>query len=1153
MPDLTFPSFNGGEVAPSFYGSTHQDTYFVSAKALHNYIASQTGPAIGRGGTVYTAVTRNGGKVLLVPFQFNEEQAYVAEFGDGYIRFYKDRGQINEDALTITGISQANPAVVTVNHNLTKGRHIRITGVAGMTEVNGRSFMVDHVLGSGVNITALARSSPAKITLAGGHGFVGGERVFVESVGGMTEVNNRTFELVEVESGIYSITGVTQANPAVVTISQSHTLASGDAVVIRDVAGMTALNNRRFTVAPKYSSTVNVSAVTKANPGVVTTGTNHGYDVGDRVLLESLGGMTQLNNREFTVGRSLQSGTTITALTGFGAGAPVGVFIDSHGYSTGDIVYIAAIGYATQLLGRTFTITVQDSDNFTLNGTDINTVSKGPAFFPGFYLESGTVNRVDKNKFTLVGEDTTNHTTYTSGGTSKERFLNQFELSGENSTGYGAYTGGGTATEVEANQFYLLNENALKHTAYTSGGTVKAVSKTSLKLNTLAGSGVDSSGYSAYSADGAISAVHEIASPYDIDDLFDDDEIPLLQFAQSADFLFLAHPLYPPMQLTRYGHADWEISEFINEEGPFLDENLGDTTIYVETSQGLGVGATVTLHASAPLFEQQHIGAMWEIRLKDDATTPIWTSATAFTLGAEVLSNDLFYRCTDAGTSGTEAPSHDVGEAYDGASISSNCKWLYIHNGRGIVIITGFTNSQTVTATVIAELPAGTEGATNATGRWKEGAWSDSQGFPRSVALHESRLVWGGTTQEPLALDFSNTESLFYYNPVEADGTVVRSSAFRRILDGDNPIRWMKSTEKGLIIGTLAGEWVVGTEGVTQGFGPDTAVARQFSANGAAAIQPIRNGDSLLYPQRSRKRMRDITFSIDQQKLVTSDRNLRADHIALEGICDIAYAEEPHRVTWCRLSDGKIVGLTYNREPGAQVSAWHNHKIAGSFGDGDAIVESIAVIPGPDETTDDLWLSVKRTIDGNTVRYIEWMARPLDYGEPIEDGIFTDSTISYSGSPITTVTGLDHLEGQEVTVLADGLVFEHTVEDGAITLETAASKIHVGLYALRYIETAFLESAPGDSLNTKAQTKRVASVQIEVIESAKGWIGTDPDYMDQMVFDEFYTEDCPRRYTGFVEETINDDYARRKNVRFEQREPYPSMITSITARFEVSS
>jgi hypothetical protein len=630
-------------------------------------------------------------------------------------------------------------------------------------------------------------------------------------------------------------------------------------VLIGDVGGMTALNDRRFVISPKYSATVTITGATKANPCVITTSTDHGFAVGDRVLIENVGGMTEINNLELTVGRNLAASKAVQYTVLSGSNAVQLDFSSAHGYATGDQVYVSGFGEATQLNGNTYTITVTQSDRFTLNGTNSSTITRPWLHDGNNYYDGGSpiVQKVNLNKFELTGIDSSAYGAYTSGGTAKEVFANQFELDSENSSGYSAFTSGGTATRVVVNEFDLEGENGLTHTAYTSGGTVKAVSRTSMKLQTLAGVDVNSTAYGAYTSGGTMTAIHEIASPYDIGDLFDADGLPLLQIAQSHDYLFLAHPDYHPRQLTRSGHADWEIEDFVNEEGPFLDENLTDITIYVQDSDTLTLtpGSVVTLVSSEPLWEADHVGAMWQLRLKDGATSPVWQSATAFTIGHEVMSGDLFYRCTDAGTSGTEAPTHDVGDAYDGPATGTNCKWRYIHNGRGIVIITSFTSSQQVTATVISEIPAGCVGEDNESGRWNEGAWSEVQGYPRAVAMHEGRLVWGCTEQEPLCMDFSATESLFLYNPVELNGTVARSTAFRRVLDGDNPIRWMRSTERGLIVGTLAGEWVVGTEGSSeQGFGPDTAVARPFSSTARRRSSPCATATASFTPSARARR-----------------------------------------------------------------------------------------------------------------------------------------------------------------------------------------------------------------------------------------------------------------------------------------------------------
>ena len=131
----------------------------------------------------------------------------------------------------------------------------------------------------------------------------------------------------------------------------------------------------------------------------------------------------------------------------------------------------------------------------------------------------------------------------------------------------------------------------------------------------------------------------------------------------------------------------------------------------------------------------------------------------------------------------------------------------------------------------------------------------------------------------------------------------------------------------------------------------------------------------------------------------------------------MALQQEPDNVVWCVLENGKFVGMTYRREE--NVIAWHEHLIGGSFGsDSFGHVESVATIPGAlDE--DQTYLIVKRTIGGATKRYIEYF-NFFDFGDNILDAYFVDSGLTYSGSAATTISGLDHLEGQTVRIVANG-------------------------------------------------------------------------------------------------------------------------------------
>ncbi|KKK79222.1 hypothetical protein LCGC14_2835680, partial [marine sediment metagenome] len=142
-----------------------------------------------------------------------------------------------------------------------------------------------------------------------------------------------------------------------------------------------------------------------------------------------------------------------------------------------------------------------------------------------------------------------------------------------------------------------------------------------------------------------------------------------------------------------------------------------------------------------------------------------------------------------------------------------------------------------------------------------------------------------------------------------------------------------------------------------------------------------------------------------------------AQHITRGGIVEMDFQQEPDSLVWAVRSDGQLLSMTFRREE--DVVGWTRHIIGGSFSTGDAVVESVAVIPGENgagqtqssENRDEVWVTVKRTINGSTVRYVEVFERDYETGDDEEDSYYADSIITYDGVATSTITGLDHLEG----------------------------------------------------------------------------------------------------------------------------------------------
>ena len=141
---LSVPSFTAGELSPRMEGRTDYAKYFNGMTRCENFVVMPHGPVTRRPGTYHVAEVKTSSlKTRLVPFEFSTTQTYILEFGNLYIRFFKDNGQITEGDKTITGITQANPAVVTSSsHGYSNGDFVIITSVVGMTQVNNKTFKV---------------------------------------------------------------------------------------------------------------------------------------------------------------------------------------------------------------------------------------------------------------------------------------------------------------------------------------------------------------------------------------------------------------------------------------------------------------------------------------------------------------------------------------------------------------------------------------------------------------------------------------------------------------------------------------------------------------------------------------------------------------------------------------------------------------------------------------------------------------------------------------------------------------------------------------------------------------------------------------------------------------------------------------------------
>ncbi len=338
----------------------------------------------------------------------------------------------------------------------------------------------------------------------------------------------------------------------------------------------------------------------------------------------------------------------------------------------------------------------------------------------------------------------------------------------------------------------------------------------------------------------------------------------------------------------------------------------------------------------------------------------------------------------------------------------------------GYVIITDVASDVSASATVLSAL----DGSGTAAKAYCEGAWSDLNGWPRALGFNEGRILFGGNYEHPQTIWASKTGDYEDFTPGTGD-----DSAYSFTAADANIIRWIASG-RNLSFGALNGEFtVVGpSDGPITAADPPTIKSR--TTHGSTDLcDSVRIGKAILFVQRAARKIREFTYNYADDDYGAPDLTVASEHIFDYDLIDLVYQQEPYSVLWAIKNDGSLLSCTYDRSIGTSkggVVAWARHPTDGT-------VESIACIPY--EEQDQLWAVVNRI--GSTRRYVEY----------IDSDISVDSGLTWTGAPVTTCSGLDHLIGQTVKIVGDGAVCPDAVVDatGTVTISPASSVIYIGL------------------------------------------------------------------------------------------------------------
>ena len=493
---------------------------------------------------------------------------------------------------------------------------------------------------------------------------------------------------------------------------------------------------------------------------------------------------------------------------------------------------------------------------------------------------------------------------------------------------------------------------------------------------------------------------------------------------------------------------------------------------------------------------------------------------------------------TTVGSSGTLTLSSTTG-------VNSNQGWLSTDVGRlvhlkdGHYKITGYTSS-----TVVQSLSIVAPSSASASTDFALGSFSDTTGHPSCVTFFEQRLVFANTTDQPQTLffsvsgDYENMDDN-YHGATTDSSAMIYTIASNQV----NAIQSIKATRT-LIVMTTGGEFTVTSGGTSAPVTPTNLNIRKQSNYGSAGVDGISIGNSTLFLQRAKRKIRELAYNFDTDGYIAPDLTILSEDISLSGVIQMDYQQEPFSVVWCVRSDGQLIGMTYNRLQ--DVVAWHKHE----FGGTNAKCKSVAVID-VDNEEDQVWVIIERTINGSTKKYVEYLT-PYNFNSDLEQIHFVDSGLTYAGASTTTLSGLDHLEGETVKIILNGATHpDKVVTSGAVSLDYATTDAVVGLGYDSILQTMRIDEGTGVTDQTK--TKRIYDVTVRFYETVGAKVGPSETNLDIIPFRDSsaaMTAPVPL-FTGDKSTEFPSDYGTDGFVVVKQDQPLPMTILAIYARLEL--
>ena len=408
--------------------------------------------------------------------------------------------------------------------------------------------------------------------------------------------------------------------------------------------------------------------------------------------------------------------------------------------------------------------------------------------------------------------------------------------------------------------------------------------------------------------------------------------------------------------------------------------------------------------------------------------------------------------------------------------------------------------------------------------------------YPGCVCIFQQRLVYASTNNRPQTIWMSKTgdyENFADYKPIADDSPIELTLASNEVSN----FRWMVAI-RSLIIGAGGIEWEINGEG-GKAFSAKNARAVPQSYWGSALTSAVIIGNIILHVSSSGSQVRNLQYDFSSDSYGGTDLSILASHLFERNrIVDWTYQKNPDSIAWAVRDDGKLLGLTFQSEH--QIAAWHRH-------DTDGLFRNVCAVPNGFNHS--LFACVER--DG--AFYLERMADRHTEGD-LPESSYLDCSLTYEGEPAEAVGNLDHLEGKEVGILADGAVMaSRVVEGGQIDLDYPARRVIVGLPYAAELETMPVEVA-GQGGSSVTLKKTVNSVNLELRDSSDIKCGPSFTKMDTVNFrvDEPYGTPT-RLFSGIKSVTMPSLAENIRTVCIASRNPLPCTVLALAARVKVNA